>query len=112
MALRFDPISGTGTHDVAVSLANALESGELVTDPPTVSTSDAALLVASAPGINAAAIDQDGVTAAIGEAAVFTLTGQVATTNKTVQVYLTYVGTAGSSGTYTIEQPIVPRISI
>lgn len=108
--LTYEPISALGTRDVAVSFANALEVGEVIT-AATVVSSDPAVLAVSNEQVNTVAIDQDNVQAGIGQAVTFSIAGQVAGTNR-AQVTLT-IDITGSSGTkekYKIRQPIKPAL--
>ena len=105
MPLVFDKLSPLGTRDVAVSLVGDLEVGETIGTVDVTST-NTALLVVSNIAVNTIALDQDGITAAIGKAVTFTLTGQISAATSTVQLYIDFTGTSGSADRYTVSVPM------
>jgi hypothetical protein len=110
MALAFSAISSasTSTRDCAVDLNGALETAELLTTV-TVTSSDAGLIVISSDTYNSAEIIVNGKSVAIKKAAIFRMTTQASSTS-TQLIHVVFAGDSGSSGKYTINQPMLPAL--
>lgn len=110
MAIRLDPISEVGVRDIAIDLTPRLEAAEVLTGATAVVSQDTTLLAITNVAANTVAIDEDGVTAAIGKAIGFTVNGAGILANADVELKITYVGDTGTTDIVTVIQPVLSRV--
>ena len=110
MTIAFDPISATGTRDLAINLTSRLESAETLS-AATVTSANASVLAVSNTQINVSAFTIDGVTVAIGKGVTFTVTGLAAGTDlDQFPLTVAFTGTSGTGDTYEVILPIDDKL--
>lgn len=99
--LTLDPISSTGTRDIAIDITYNLETDEFLTEVAVVS-SQPTLLAISNVGWNDQPINENGRVIGSRKAAVFSMAGLIDQATANVDLELTFTGSNGSSDAYTL----------
>ena len=108
--LEIDPISSEGTRDIAISLAGDLETGETISSVTVTSGNETVLGITNV-AVNVAPISYKNVTAAIGEAVLFRITGLLAGACWRGEITLDFTGNQGSKDCYRIRINVKDKLT-